>query len=58
MILIIIRILEEFRFTIIHMALGGFDPDINTGELAKTLFDISNGNMPDIFGMAWVLYHR
>ena len=28
---------------------GGFDPDINTGELAKTLFDISNGNMPDIF---------
>ena len=28
---------------------GGFDPDINTGDLAKTLFDISNGNMPDIF---------
>ncbi len=28
---------------------GGFDPDINTGDLAKTLFEISNGNMPDIF---------
>jgi parallel beta-helix repeat protein len=28
---------------------GGFDPDVNTGDLAKTLFDISNGNMPDIF---------
>ena len=28
---------------------AGFDPDINTGELAKTLFEISNGNMPDIF---------
>ena len=28
---------------------GGFDPDIETGELAKALYDISNGNMPDIF---------
>jgi len=28
---------------------SGFDPDIQTGELAKTLFEISNGNMPDIF---------
>lgn len=28
---------------------AGFDPDINTGELAKTLFEISDGNMPDIF---------
>ena len=28
---------------------AGFNPDINTGELAKTLFEISDGNMPDIF---------
>tara|TARA_Y100000768_G_scaffold372851_1_gene340917 strand:+ start:93 stop:1346 length:1254 start_codon:yes stop_codon:yes gene_type:complete len=28
---------------------SGFDPDIQTGELAKMLFEISNGNMPDIF---------
>ena len=28
---------------------GGFDPDIETGELAKALYEISNGNMPDIF---------
>ena len=28
---------------------SGFDPDIKTGDLAKTLFEISNGNMPDIF---------
>ena len=28
---------------------SGFDPDIQTGELAKSLFEISNGNMPDIF---------
>ena len=28
---------------------AGFDPDINTVELAKTLFEISDGNMPDIF---------
>ena len=28
---------------------GGFDPDIETGELAKVLYEISNGNMPDIF---------
>ena len=28
---------------------SGFDPDIETGELAKALFEISNGNMPDIF---------
>ena len=28
---------------------SGFDPDIQTGELAKTLFEMSNGNMPDIF---------
>ena len=28
---------------------SGFDPDIETGELAKTLFEISDGNMPDIF---------
>jgi parallel beta-helix repeat protein len=28
---------------------SGFDPDIQTGDLAKSLFEISNGNMPDIF---------
>jgi hypothetical protein len=28
---------------------SGFDPDIETGELAKALFEISDGNMPDIF---------
>ena len=28
---------------------GGFDPDINTGELAGILFELSDGNMPDIF---------
>ena len=28
---------------------GGFDPDIETGDLAKALFEISDGNMPDIF---------
>ena len=28
---------------------SGFDPDIETGDLAKTLFEISNGEMPDIF---------
>ena len=28
---------------------GGFDPDVGTGELAAILFELSNGNMPDIF---------
>ena len=28
---------------------GGFDPDIETGELAVILFELSGGNMPDIF---------
>ena len=28
---------------------GGFDPDIGTGELAAILFDLSEGDMPDIF---------
>ena len=28
---------------------GGFDPDVETGDLAKALFEISDGNMPDIF---------
>ena len=28
---------------------GGFDPDIETGELAAILFELSDGNMPDIF---------
>ena len=28
---------------------GGFDPDVGTGDLAKALFEISDGNMPDIF---------
>jgi hypothetical protein len=28
---------------------GGFDPDIDTGELAAILFELSDGNMPDIF---------
>ena len=28
---------------------SGFDPDIETGELAKALFEISSGKMPDIF---------
>ena len=28
---------------------GGFDPDIGTGELAAILFELSGGNMPDIF---------
>ena len=28
---------------------GGFDPDVNTGELAAILFELSDGNMPDIF---------
>tara|TARA_B100001093_G_scaffold455185_1_gene465103 strand:- start:3491 stop:4696 length:1206 start_codon:yes stop_codon:yes gene_type:complete len=28
---------------------SGFDPDLETGDLAKALFEISNGNMPDIF---------
>ena len=28
---------------------GGFDPDIETGELAAILFELSGGNMPDIF---------
>ena len=28
---------------------SGFDPDIETGDLAKVLYEISGGNMPDIF---------
>ena len=28
---------------------GGFDPDLGTGELAAILFELSEGNMPDIF---------
>ena len=28
---------------------GGFDPDIGTGELAAILFELSGGDMPDIF---------
>ena len=28
---------------------SGFDPDVGTGDLAKALFEISDGNMPDIF---------
>tara|TARA_B100000965_G_scaffold64005_2_gene49842 strand:+ start:191 stop:1405 length:1215 start_codon:yes stop_codon:yes gene_type:complete len=28
---------------------GGFDPDLGTGELAVILFELSDGNMPDIF---------
>ena len=28
---------------------GGFDPDVNTGELAAILYELSDGNMPDIF---------
>ena len=28
---------------------GGFDPDLETGELASILFELSDGNMPDIF---------
>ena len=28
---------------------GGCDPDIETGELAAILFELSGGNMPDIF---------
>ena len=28
---------------------GGFDPDVGTGDLAKALYEISGGNMPDIF---------
>jgi len=28
---------------------SGFDPDLDTGDLAKALYDISGGNMPDIF---------
>ena len=28
---------------------GGFDPDVETGELAAILFALSEGNMPDIF---------
>ena len=28
---------------------SGFDPDIETGDLARALFEISGGNMPDIF---------
>tara|TARA_B100000927_G_scaffold98776_1_gene79908 strand:+ start:3387 stop:4613 length:1227 start_codon:yes stop_codon:yes gene_type:complete len=28
---------------------GGFDPDLGTGELAAILFELSDGDMPDIF---------
>ena len=28
---------------------GGFDPDMGTGELAAILFELSDGDMPDIF---------
>ncbi len=28
---------------------GGFDPDVDTGELAAILYELSDGNMPDIF---------
>ena len=28
---------------------GGFDPDVGTGELAAILFELSGGDMPDIF---------
>jgi len=28
---------------------SGFDPDLETGELASILFELSDGNMPDIF---------
>ena len=28
---------------------GGFDPDVETGELASILFALSEGDMPDIF---------
>ena len=27
----------------------GFDPDLETGELASIIFELSNGKMPDIF---------
>ena len=28
---------------------SGFDPDLETGDLAKALYEMSDGNMPDIF---------
>ena len=28
---------------------SGFDPDLETGDLAKALYEISEGNMPDVF---------
>lgn len=28
---------------------SGFDPDLETGDLAQALYEISKGNMPDIF---------
>ena len=28
---------------------GGFDPDVETGELASILYELSGGEMPDIF---------
>ena len=28
---------------------SGYNPDLETGELAKILFELSDGNMPDIF---------
>jgi len=28
---------------------SGFDPDLETGDFAKALYEISDGNMPDIF---------
>ena len=28
---------------------GGFDPDVGTGELAAILYELSDGDMPDIF---------
>ncbi len=28
---------------------SGFDPDLDTGDLSKILFSLSDGDMPDIF---------
>ena len=44
----IIILTKEFKYTII-LGPSGFDPDVGTGDLAKALFEISDGNMPDIF---------
>ncbi len=37
---------------------SGYNPDLETGDLAKFLFEITNGDMPDIFWDGIVPTHQ